>query len=102
MIWLGILLARGWRPNFDRSITDIWRKGKVENGTAYDRATVELGEVTTIILPRSVEVRRKMDGGTVELFMGKESVDAKNQSEASSETGSNVVEQSSSYENQKR
>jgi hypothetical protein len=43
----------------------------VENGTAYDRATVELGSANRIVLPDTATVRRTGEGGPVRLFMAK-------------------------------
>jgi len=44
---------------------------KVENGTAYDRATVDVGSAKRILLPDSATVRRTGDHGPVRLFMAK-------------------------------
>src|SRR5262245_11761210 len=43
----------------------------VENGTAYDRATVEVGSATRIVLPDNATVRRTGEGGPLRLFMAK-------------------------------
>jgi hypothetical protein len=61
----------GWRPNFDRSIelSDIF--GSVENGSAYDRATVDLGNVKKVVLPDDVVLRRVGDPGQLTVFMKK-------------------------------
>jgi hypothetical protein len=43
----------------------------VENGTAYDRATVDVGAARTVVLPDTATVRRAPAGGAVRLFMAK-------------------------------
>jgi len=43
----------------------------VENGTAYDRATVDIGSANRIVLPNSATVRRTGNDGPVRLFMAK-------------------------------
>jgi hypothetical protein len=43
---------------------------KVENGTAYDRATVDLGKVTKVVLPDDATVRRAGMVGKAQLFIG--------------------------------
>jgi hypothetical protein len=43
----------------------------VENGTAYDRATVDIGSAKRIVLPDSATVRRTGNDGPVRLFMAK-------------------------------
>jgi len=43
----------------------------VENGTAYDRATVDVGSAKRIVLPDSATVRRMGDNAPVRLFMAK-------------------------------
>src|SRR5262245_25086909 len=44
---------------------------QVENGTAYDRAIVDVGSAKRIVLPDSATVRRTGDDGPVRLFMAK-------------------------------
>jgi hypothetical protein len=44
----------------------------VENGTAYDRAAVDVGAARTVVLPDSATVRRDPAGGPVRLFMAKQ------------------------------
>jgi hypothetical protein len=44
---------------------------KVENGTAYDRATVDLGKAKKVVLPDSAVIRRAREAGKVKLFMAK-------------------------------
>jgi hypothetical protein len=43
----------------------------VQNGSAYDRAGVELGAATKVVLPDNAQVRRTPEGGKVQLFMKK-------------------------------
>jgi len=43
----------------------------VENGTAYDRATVDIGSAKRIVLPDTATVRRTGEGSSVRLFMAK-------------------------------
>lgn len=44
---------------------------KVENGTAYDRASVDLGTAKKVVLPDTATVRRAGAAGTVQLFLAK-------------------------------
>ncbi|HKB02594.1 MAG TPA: hypothetical protein VKD90_10265 [Gemmataceae bacterium] len=44
----------------------------VENGTAYDRAAVDVGAGRTVVLPDTATVRRDPAGGPVRLFMAKQ------------------------------
>jgi hypothetical protein len=44
---------------------------KVENGTAYDRAAVDLGKANKVVLPDSAVVRRAGEAGKLQLFMAK-------------------------------
>lgn len=43
----------------------------VQNGTAYDRATVDIGSAKTVIVPDTATVRRTREAGQVRLFMAK-------------------------------
>jgi hypothetical protein len=44
---------------------------KVENGTAFDKAAVDLGTAKRVVLPDTAAVRRAGQPGTVQLFMTK-------------------------------
>jgi hypothetical protein len=44
---------------------------KVENGTAHDRAVLDLGAVTKVVLPAEATVRRGGEAGKVQLLMAK-------------------------------
>ncbi len=44
---------------------------KVENGTAYDQAAVDLGKAKKVVLPDSATIRRAREAGKVQLFMAK-------------------------------
>lgn len=67
----GALWMSGWWPNFDPSIELSDRFGKVENGSAYDRAAVDLGSAKTLVLPDDAVVRRSGEPGKIHLFMKK-------------------------------
>jgi hypothetical protein len=67
----GALWLSGWRPNFDDSIELSDSFGKVENGSAYDRAAVDLGDAKKLILPHDAAVRRVREPGEVVYFMKK-------------------------------
>src|SRR5262245_58053584 len=61
----------GWWPNFDSSIELSNRFGKVENGSAYDQAAVDLGATKKLVLPDNAVVQRSGEAGKVQLFMKK-------------------------------
>jgi hypothetical protein len=67
----GGLWLVGWRPNFDCSVVLSERFGKVENGSAFDRAAVDLGNARKVVLPHDVVVRRTSAATEVRLFMKK-------------------------------
>lgn len=81
LVALAVLLAvagglwmTGWWPNFDPSIVLSERSApsqKVENGSAYDRAAVDLGAAKKVVLPDDAVIRRSAEAGKVELFMKK-------------------------------
>lgn len=71
LVLAGVLWLLGWSPNFDRSIVLSQRFGKVENGSAFDRAALDIGEHKKVILPDGAEVRRKGTGTKVQIFMKK-------------------------------
>lgn len=66
-----VMLLTGWRPNFDRSIVLTGQFGKVENGSAFDKATVDLGKCTNVIVPDNAEVRRQGTANEFQVFMKK-------------------------------
>jgi hypothetical protein len=82
LILVGVVLIWAWqwwdwlpRP-FDKSVEfdthEMWgNRWSVQNGTAYDRSTVELGAAKSLVLPEGTTIRRGGAAGTVELFMGK-------------------------------
>lgn len=82
LILAGVVLVWAWqwwdwlpRP-FDQSVEydthEMWgNRWSVQNGTAYDRSTLELGAAKSLVLPEGTTVRRGGAAGTVELFMGK-------------------------------
>jgi hypothetical protein len=68
--WLAGWLSIGEDPSIvfdDQNGADQ----KVENGSAYDRAAVDLGSAKKVVLPDDAEVRRSTQPGKVELFMKK-------------------------------
>jgi hypothetical protein len=67
----GVLWLAGWRPNFDRTIVLSERFGNVENGSAFDRAAVDLGNAKKVVLPRNAAVDRGAAGDRLQLFMKK-------------------------------
>jgi hypothetical protein len=67
----GALWTTGWWPDVDRSIELSNRFGNVQNGSAYDRAAIDLAGTTKLILPHNTIVRRTGNAGKVELFMKK-------------------------------
>jgi hypothetical protein len=67
----GGLWLTGWRPNFDRSIVLSERFGSAENGSAYDRAGVDLGTARKVVLPEHAVVWRGGEEGKIQLFMKK-------------------------------
>jgi len=71
LVIVGALWFAGWWPNFDSSIDLSNRFGTVENGSAYDRAAVNLGDAKKLVLPDDAVVRRTGVPGKVELFMKK-------------------------------
>jgi hypothetical protein len=70
LIAFGLWLT-GWRPNIDRSIDLSDRFGKVENGSAYDRAAIDIAGAKKIVLPHDAVVRRAGEPGKVQFFMKK-------------------------------
>jgi hypothetical protein len=66
----GLWLA-GWRPNFNGSIELDDQFGNVENGSAYDRAAVDLSDARKLILPHNAVVRRAGEPGKIQFFMKK-------------------------------
>jgi hypothetical protein len=71
LVIAGGLWMTGWWPNFDPSIELSERFGRVENGSAYDRAAVDLGTAKKLTLPDDAVVRRSGEAGKVQLFMKK-------------------------------
>jgi hypothetical protein len=71
LVIAGSLWITGWWPNFDPSIELSNHFGKVENGSAYDRAEVDLGDAKKLVLPADAIVRRTGEEGKVQLFMKK-------------------------------
>jgi hypothetical protein len=71
LVVAGSLWLTGSWPNLDPSIEVSERFGIVENGSAYDRAAVDLGGAKTIVLPHDAIVRRAGEPGRVQLFMKK-------------------------------
>src|SRR5262245_1371359 len=70
---LGTFLI-GCSADGDRSVLidkDRAPSDKVENGTAYDRAIVDAGPATRIVLPDTATVRRTGESGPVRLFLAK-------------------------------
>jgi hypothetical protein len=61
----------GWWRNFDPSIELSERYGNVDNGSAYDRAAVDLGAAKKLVLPDNAVVQRWGEAGKVQLFMKK-------------------------------
>lgn len=62
----------GWHaPWGNRSVVLAEQFGKVENGSAYDRAAIDLGATRRLVLPDDAEVRRTDESGAVRLFMKK-------------------------------
>jgi hypothetical protein len=55
----------------EESIEFSDRFGRVENGSAYDRASVEVGTAKKVVLPQGAIVRRTTELGEVQLFMKK-------------------------------
>jgi hypothetical protein len=45
--------------------------GNVENGSAYDKAAVELGDFATVILPDNATVRQEGEGKKLQIYMKK-------------------------------
>lgn len=70
LIAFGLWLT-GWRPNFDRGIDLSDRFGKVENGSAYDRAAIDIAGAKKIVLPHDAGVRRADEPGKIQFFMKK-------------------------------
>jgi hypothetical protein len=70
VIACGLWLS-GWWPNFDRSIELSDRFGNVENGSAYDRAAVDLGTAKKVVLPHDAVIRRGGEPGKMQFFMKK-------------------------------
>lgn len=71
-LWLAGWLAFGNDPSI--VIDDSgpgYNRNKVENGSAYDQAAVDLGSAKMLVLPDDAVVRRSADAGKVELFMKK-------------------------------
>jgi hypothetical protein len=60
-------------PPEDKSVVPgtVKGRGKVENGSAFDKATLDLGERKKLAVPEGAEVIRKGDGAKVEVFMKK-------------------------------
>jgi hypothetical protein len=67
----GGTLMMNRRPAIDRSIDVSERFGKVQNGSAFDRAHVDLGSAKKIVLPDDAVVRRIPQRGQLQLFMRK-------------------------------
>src|SRR5947209_5276954 len=67
----GGTLMMNRRPAIDRSIELSERFGKVQNGSAFDRAHVELGSAKKIVLPDDAVIRRTPQRGQLQLFMKK-------------------------------
>jgi hypothetical protein len=44
---------------------------KVENGTAFDRAIIDLGSTKKVVLPREATIHRGGEAGKIQLFMAK-------------------------------
>jgi hypothetical protein len=74
---VGCLWLLGWwlfadDPSIviDRS-EPAYNRDKVENGSAYDRAAVDLGTAKKVVLPHDAAVQRSAEAGKVQLFMKK-------------------------------
>jgi hypothetical protein len=52
-------------------VSDFAPSQKVQNGTAYDRATLDLNGVKKVVLPTEATVRCEGSRGQVQLFMAK-------------------------------
>jgi hypothetical protein len=65
------LWLTGWRPNFDSSIELSNRFGDVENGSAYDKAVLDVGSIKKILLPHDALVRRTPQAVPIQVFMKK-------------------------------
>ena len=66
-----VLLAAGWWPSFDPSVELSDRFGKIQNGSAYDGATMALDGARKLVLPDNAIIRRTGAPGEVRLFMKK-------------------------------
>lgn len=71
---LSLLAGCAGGPFFDPSVVTDRRAPSphVENGTAYDRATLDLRGVKKVVLPADATVHRKEPGESADLFMAKE------------------------------
>lgn len=68
------LCLTGCSTDGDPSVTTDRHRApsdNVENGTAHDRATVDLGSAKRIVLPDTATVRRTGEGSSIRLFMAK-------------------------------
>src|SRR5215207_9991236 len=70
------LCVLGWQPWADTSIVVSegsagYNRGKVENGSAYDRAAVDIGACTKVVLPADAIVRRSAEPGKLGLLLRK-------------------------------
>jgi hypothetical protein len=65
------LRATGLWPSSDRSVERTGRFGRVENGSAYDKAVIQLGRAETLVLPEDAVIRRTGEPGQVMAFMQK-------------------------------
>jgi hypothetical protein len=73
-LWIAMSSRNGESPNIDQSIElfDPFRASEiVENGSAYDRAVVDLGSAKRIVLPNDAVVRRTGKSEKVQLFVKK-------------------------------
>jgi hypothetical protein len=70
----GLWLARRYPVSTDTSVV-IDKEGamseKVENGSAYDRAAIDLGAIKKVVLPNDAVIRRSSETGKFELFLRK-------------------------------
>ena len=74
LIVVGFILFRmiPWNPNsVDPSIVYDEKWGKVQNGSAYDKAFVEVKKNQTIILPDDALIRREGEDAKIQVYMKK-------------------------------
>lgn len=75
LVAAGSMWLAGWRPGeHDPSVVvsdGVRINENVENGTAFDRAGIDLGTARKVVLPDTAAVRRSAEAGAVELLMAK-------------------------------